>query len=187
VTAGLTLATYKYFAIKVTPRFTKMVIIATMGFAGVILINFIASLFGFNSGIGGFGVMGLVTGPLWGRKAWGVWWQWDAKLTMALLLEMIFLGYQLVRRYGGPGSDKMSAALAVFGMVNVPFVYWSVNIWRTVHPKTSVVPTLGPGMFGAFWFSVLSFMLLFSLLMTLRLRLERQRAVLDELYLAEEP
>jgi heme exporter protein C len=134
-----------------------------------------------------FGVMGLVTGPLWGRKAWGVWWQWDAKLTMALLLEMIFLGYQLVRRYGGPGSDKMSAALAVFGMVNVPFVYWSVNIWRTVHPKTSVVPTLGPGMFGAFWFSVLSFMLLFSLLMTLRLRLERQRAVLDELYLAEEP
>jgi heme exporter protein C len=106
---------------------------------------------------------------------------------MALLLEMIFLGYQLVRRYGGPGSDKMSAALAVFGMVNVPFVYWSVNIWRTVHPKTSVVPTLGPGMFGAFWFSVLSFMLLFSLLMTLRLRLERQRAVLDELYLAEEP
>jgi heme exporter protein C len=134
-----------------------------------------------------FGVMGLVTGPLWGRKAWGVWWQWDAKLTMALLLEMIFLGYQLVRRYGGPGSDKMSAALAVFGMVNVPFVYWSVNIWRTVHPKTSVVPTLGPGMFGAFWFSVLSFMLLFSLLMTLRLRLERQRAVLDELYLAQEP
>jgi len=134
-----------------------------------------------------FGVMGLVTGPLWGRKAWGVWWQWDAKLTMALLLEMIFLGYQLVRRYGGPGSDKMSAALAVFGMVNVPFVYWSVNIWRTVHPKTSVVPTLGPGMFGAFWFSVLSFMMLFSLLMTLRLRLERQRAVLDELYLAEEP
>jgi heme exporter protein C len=134
-----------------------------------------------------FGLMGLVTGPLWGRKAWGVWWQWDAKLTMALLLEMIFLGYQLVRKYGGPGSDKMSAALAIFGMVNVPFVYYSVEIWRTVHPKTSVVPTLGPGMFGAFWFSVCSFMLLFSLLMTMRLRLERGRAVLDELYLAEEP
>ena len=128
-----------------------------------------------------FGLMGLVTGPLWGRKAWGVWWQWDAKLTMALLLEMIFLGYQLVRKYGGPGSDKMSAALAIFGMVNVPFVYYSVEIWRTVHPKTSVVPTLGPGMFGAFWFSVC------SLLLTMRLRLERERAVLDELYLAEEP
>jgi heme exporter protein C len=133
-----------------------------------------------------FGLMGLVTGPLWGRKAWGVWWQWDAKLTMALLLEMIFLGYLLVRKYGGPGSDKMSAALAVFGMLNVPFVYWSVNIWRTVHPKTSVVPSLGPGMFGAFWFSVAAFMMLFALLLALRVRLEHQRAVLDELYLAEE-
>src|SRR5438105_11886666 len=52
-----------------------------------------------------FGLIGLVTGPLWARKAWGVWWQWDAKLTMALLVEMIFVGYLLVRKYGGPGSD----------------------------------------------------------------------------------
>jgi len=132
-----------------------------------------------------FGLMGLVTGPLWGRKAWGIWWQWDAKLTMALLLETIFLGYLLVRKYGGPGSEKMGAALAVFGMVNVPFVYWSVNIWRTIHPTTNVVPTLGPGMRGAFWFSVCAFMLLFALLMTLRVKLEHQRAALEELYLSE--
>lgn len=133
-----------------------------------------------------FGLMGLVTGPLWGRKAWGVWWQWDAKLTMALLLETVFLGYLLVRKYGGPGSEKMGAALAVFGMINVPFVYWSVNIWRTIHPTTNVVPTLGPGMRGAFWFSVSAFMLLFALLMMLRVRLEHQRAALDELYLSQE-
>ena len=133
-----------------------------------------------------FGVIGLVTGPLWARKAWGVWWQWDARLTMALLLELIFVGYLLVRKYGGPGSDKLGAAMAVFGMANVPFVYVSVNIWRTVHPKTSVVPTLGPGMFGAFWYSVLSFMLLFTLLLTIRFHLEQQRAELDRLYLAEE-
>jgi heme exporter protein C len=133
-----------------------------------------------------FGMMGLVTGPLWGRKAWGVWWQWDARLTMALLLETIFIGYLLVRKYGGPGAEKLGAAMAVFGMLNVPFVYISVNIWRTIHPKTSVVPTLGPGMFGAFWFSVCAFMLLFGLLLALRVRLEHQRAALDELYLAEE-
>ena len=133
-----------------------------------------------------FGAIGLVTGPLWGRKAWGVWWQWDARLTMALLLELIFIGYLLVRKYGGPGSDKLAAAMAVFGMANVPFVYVSVNIWRTVHPKTSVVPTLGPGMFGAFWYSVLSFMLLFALLLTIRFHLEQRRAELDRLYLAEE-
>lgn len=133
-----------------------------------------------------FGLMGLVTGPLWGRKAWGVWWQWDARLTMALLLEVIFIGYLLVRTYGGPGADKLAAAMAVFGMANVPFVYVSVNIWRTIHPRTSVVPSLGPGMFGAFWFSVTAFMLLFAVLLTLRVALERQRAALDELYLASE-
>jgi heme exporter protein C len=133
-----------------------------------------------------FGAIGLVTGPLWGRKAWGVWWQWDARLTMALLLELIFIGYLLVRKYGGPGSDKLAAAMAIFGMANVPFVYVSVNIWRTVHPKTSVVPSLGPGMFGAFWFSALCFMLMFALLLTLRMHLEERRTELDRLYLAEE-
>jgi heme exporter protein C len=133
-----------------------------------------------------FGALGLVTGPLWGRKAWGVWWQWEARLTMAFLLELIFLAYLLVRKYGGPGSEKLSAAMALFGMANVPFVYVSVNIWRTLHPMTTVVPTLGPGMRGAFWFCVAAFMLLFVVLLTLRLRLQEQRAALDELYLAEE-
>ena len=131
-----------------------------------------------------FGLIGLVTGPLWARKAWGVWWQWDARLTMALLVEMIFVGYLLLRKYGGPGSDKLAAAVAIFGMANVPFVYASVNIWRTVHPKTSVVSSLGPGMRGAFWYCVLAFMLLFVLLLMVRIELERRRAELDELYLA---
>src|SRR5439155_13684636 len=58
-----------------------------------------------------FGLMGLVTGPLWGRKAWGVWWQWDARLTLSLLLELIFVAYLLVRKFGGPGSDKLAAAV----------------------------------------------------------------------------
>jgi len=133
-----------------------------------------------------FGTIVLVTGPLWARKSWGVWWQWDARLTMSLLLWLIFVGYLLVRRYGGPGSDKLGAAMALFGMANVPFVYVSVNIWRTLHPKTSVVPSLQAGMFGPFWFSVASFLLLYLLLLTARVHLERQRAALDELFLAEE-
>jgi heme exporter protein C len=133
-----------------------------------------------------FGALGLVTGPLWGRKAWGVWWQWEARLTMAFLLELIFMAYLLVRKYGGPGSEKLAAAMALFGMANVPFVYVSVNIWRTLHPMTTVVPTLGPGMRGAFWFCVAAFMLLFAVLLTLRVRLQEQRATLDDLYLAEE-
>ena len=133
-----------------------------------------------------FGLMGLVTGPLWGRKAWGVWWQWDAKLTIALVLELIFVSYLLVRRYGGPGSDKLAAAVGIFGMAVSPFVYEATNIWRTIDPLTTVVPTLVPGMFGAFWCSSCAFLLLFVLMLMMRVRLEEQRAALDELYLGEE-
>jgi len=133
-----------------------------------------------------FGLMGLVTGPLWGRKAWGVWWQWDARLTMALLLELAFVAYLLVRKYGGPGSDKLAAAVGLFGTAVSPFVYVSVNIWRTIHPKTSVVPTLKAGMFGAFWYSVAAFMLLFIILLTLRVELAARQAEMDALFLAEE-
>jgi heme exporter protein C len=129
-----------------------------------------------------FGLIVLVTGPLWARKAWGVWWEWDARLTSTLLMWMIFVAYLILRRYGGPGAEKLSAGLALFGMANVPFVYVSVNIWRTIHPKTTVVPTLAPGMRGAFWFCMLAFMVLFAVMLKVRVALEHQRARLDELH-----
>jgi heme exporter protein C len=130
-----------------------------------------------------FGLIVLVTGPLWARKAWGVWWQWDARLTSSLVLWMIFVAYLLLRKYGGPGADRLSAGLAMFGMANVPFVYWSVNVWRTLHPKTTVVPTLDPSMRPAFWWSMAAFMLLYVGLLGARVRLEEQRARVEELYL----
>ena len=132
------------------------------------------------------GLIVLVTGPLWARKAWGVWWQWDARLTSTLVMWMIFNAYLLLRRYGGPGSDRLSAAVALFGMANVPFVYWSVNVWRTLHPKTSVIPSLVPGMRGPFWFCVVAFLLLTVVLLATRTELEKRRQELDELYLAAE-
>jgi heme exporter protein C len=127
-----------------------------------------------------------VTGPIWARKAWGVWWEWDARLTSSLLLWMIFVAYLMVRRFGGPGSEKLAAAMALFGMANVPFVYVSVNYWRTLHPKTSVVMTLAPGMRGPFWFCVAAFAILYVLLLTLRKRLEDRQAMVEQLYLAVE-
>ena len=133
-----------------------------------------------------FGLIVLVTGPLWARKAWGVWWQWDARLTSTLLMWMIFLAYLVVRRYGGPGSAKLGAAMALFGMANVPFVYISVNIWRTIHPTTRVVPQLAPEMKGPFWFSVVAFLLLYLLILAARVRLEARRTELEEAFLAAE-
>jgi heme exporter protein C len=131
-----------------------------------------------------FGAIALVTGPLWARKTWGVWWQWDVRLTSSLLGWMIGVAYLLVRRYAGPGSDKLAAGLALFGIANVPFIYISVNYWRTIHPPTSVVPRL-PLSFGVpFYLSVTAFTLLFVLLLRLRVHLEEQRARMDSLYLS---
>jgi heme exporter protein C len=132
------------------------------------------------------GLLVLVTGPLWARKAWGVWWQWDARLTSTLVMWMIFNAYLLLRRYGGAGSERLAAAVALFGMANVPFVYWSVNVWRTLHPKTSVIPSLQPGMRGTFWFCVAAFLLLSTVILALRTELEKRRQELDALYLAAE-
>jgi heme exporter protein C len=133
-----------------------------------------------------FGAITLVTGPLWARKSWGVWWQWDVRLTSSLMMWMIFVAYLLVRKYGGAGAEKLAAGLALFGMANVPFVYISVNYWRTIHPPTTVVPTLPVSMGGPFWFCLIAFLLLFVVLLQLRVRLERQRAQVDTLYLALE-
>ena len=111
VTAGLTLATYKYFAIKVTPRFTKMVIIATMGFVGVLVINFIASLFGFNSGIAGFGAMGLLFAAIGAGLA---------VFNLILDFDMIEQGV----RHGAPQNEAWRAA---FGLtVTLVWLYWNI-------------------------------------------------------------
>jgi heme exporter protein C len=133
-----------------------------------------------------FGALTLLTGPLWARKAWGVWWVWDARLTSSLMTFLIFVAYLILRRFGGPGSEKLAAGLAVFGMANVPFIYVSVNYWRTLHPKTSVVPTLPVEMGRPLWFCVVAFLLLFLALLSLRARLERQRWRIDGLYLAQD-
>ena len=134
-----------------------------------------------------FGLMGLITGPLWAIKAWGVWWQWDARLTMALILELTFIAYMLLRAYGGPGSEKLASGIGLFGMANVPFVYISVNVWRTIHPSTSVLPSLpssAPGMFVPMVWCMLAFLMLFLLLLSLRVRLERCRHYVEALHLA---
>ena len=133
-----------------------------------------------------FGLMGLGTGPLWARKAWGVWWQWDVRLTSALLMELIFVAYLLVRRYGGPGSEKLASATALFGTATAPFVYKSVDIWRTVHPKTTVVPTLPSSLGAPLALTSAAFVLLFVVLLTLRVELAERQAELDEMYLALE-
>jgi heme exporter protein C len=114
-----------------------------------------------------------ITGPLWGRKV-GCLVVVGRARTSALVLWLVRV-LPALRRFGGPGSERLSAAIGLFGMFNTPFVYWSVNLWRTLHPKTSVVPTLPVAMGLPLWFSTAAFLGLFTLLLTMT-RLERRRA-----------
>ncbi|MFC0627732.1 Bax inhibitor-1/YccA family protein [Kribbella deserti] len=111
VTTGITLATYKYFNIKVTARFTRMVMIATMGFAGVILINFIASMLGFSSGIGGFGAMGLLF----------------AAIGAGLAVFNLILDFDMIERGVAAGAPQNEAWRAAFGLtVTLVWLYWNL-------------------------------------------------------------
>ena len=133
-----------------------------------------------------FGIIVLITGPLWARKAWGIWWQWDVRLTMTLVMWMVFVAYLLLRRFGGPGSEVLAAAVGLFGMALVPFIYISVNYWRTIHPTTNVVPSLPRAMAAPFWWSMVAFVLLFAAVLIVRVRLESSRAALENAYAALE-
>lgn len=132
------------------------------------------------------GLITLVTGPLWARKAWGTWWVWEARLTISLVMWMVFISYLMLRRFGGPGSETLAAAVSVFGMALVPFVYWSVNLWRTMHPLTSVVPTLPSSMARPILWCFVEFLCLYTGLLLIRVRLARLQARLEDAYLALE-
>ena len=130
-----------------------------------------------------FGFIVLFTGPLWARKAWGIWWDWqDVRLTTTLIMWMIFVAYLLLRRFGGPGSELLAAASGLFGAALVPFVYVSANYWNKRHPETTVVSSLPPDMAFVLRWSMLGFLLLFLGLLIVRTQLELARHRLEEAY-----
>ena len=129
-----------------------------------------------------FGAVVLLTGSIWARAAWGVWWHWEPRLTMSLLLWVILVGYVLVRRFAGPSGDRVAAGMAIFGMIGVPFIY--VLVGSDSHPNSGangVVATLPPEMRAAFWLSVASFLMWFLALMMTRLESTRAERELREL------
>jgi heme exporter protein C len=121
----------------------------------------------------------LLTGPLWARKAWGVWWTWDPRLTTTLLSGMIFAAYLALRSMGESGEveKRFAAGLALLGLVNLPLIHYSVQRWRGVHP--TVITGKGGGleseMYWALGLSFLAFTGLAVLLIWARASLERQR------------
>jgi len=134
-----------------------------------------------------FGAMVLVTGPLWGWKAWGKPWVWDVRLTSSLLLWMVILAYLAVRAFAGAGARTLAAGLSIFSVVQVPLIYYAVDLWRGTHPERLVAKgALDPQMRAALYTCTFGFLLLFAVLYAARLRLGRAQARLDELWLRVE-
>ena len=129
-----------------------------------------------------FGAVVLVTGSIWAKAAWDVWWNWEPRLTISLLLWLMLVGYVLVRRFAGPSADRIAAGMAIFAGVSSYFVYTMVG--QDSHPASGangVVATLGPGMRGAFWLSVASFLCWYVALVILRVQSTRAERELREL------
>lgn len=134
-----------------------------------------------------FGIEVLVTGPLWAWKAWGTPWVWDVRLTSTLLLWLVFLAYLMVRAFGGGSSRALSAGLAIFGVIQIPLIYFAVDLWRGTHPPRLVAKGgLDGDMRLALFTASFGFVFLFAALYALRLSLGRDRARLDDLHLLAE-
>jgi heme exporter protein C len=125
----------------------------------------------------------LVTGPIWARPVWGIWWTWDLRLTLTLVLWLIYVSYLMLRRFSSSGQTPMMAAvLAVLGALDVPLVYFSIWFFRTQHPQ----PVLGgggsidPRMLHVLLMNWLAFMCLATLVCWSRYRLEILRRQAEE-------
>jgi heme exporter protein C len=128
-----------------------------------------------------FGAIVLVTGSIWARAAWSTWWVWEPRLVTSLLLWLIMVGYVLVRRFAGIGSERIGAGLAIFGTVGIPLIYKGVSAGDR-HPQAKVVQTLDSTMQLTFWLSVLTFFLVFLAFVIVRVQNARAERQLREIH-----
>ncbi|MET0413122.1 MAG: cytochrome c biogenesis protein CcsA [Polyangiaceae bacterium] len=133
-----------------------------------------------------FGALVLVSGPLWAKKAWGVYWTWDPRLTTVLLTELIFVAIVLLRAFTGDGRAErvFAAALGVLGTVTLPIIHYSVKQWGGNHP--TVVSSGGgglghPAMYHALWLGSWAITVLFvPLVVWLRARSALLQSSIDK-------
>jgi heme exporter protein C len=132
--------------------------------------------------LAGLGV--LITGPIWGDATWGTPWTGDARQVSTALLWLVFVAYLLVRRYGPPNSERLAAALAIFGAIDVPIIYYAVKIWKTTHPTTDVVGSLPPQMWNSLWIALVALVAMAVALLITRIRQEMNAIALDDAWIA---
>ncbi len=124
--------------------------------------------------------LGMFSGSLWGREAWGIWWTWDPRLITTLLLWLIYVSYLFVRNVSaGGGRATICAVLAIFGFCDIPIVYMSTRWWRTQHPGPvfggGANSGIAPSMQMPVWWNVLAWVAWGLLIASIRYAAELQR------------
>ena len=128
-----------------------------------------------------FGIVVFTTGPIWARSAWNTWWNWEPRLTSTLILWLTYIGYLILRSALAEEKKRIYAAvLGIIGFLNVPIVYYSVELWQGgLHPDTSTKMNLPPTMQVAWLISWFALTLLYLFLLMFRYRAEQMKLELE--------
>ena len=133
----------------------------------------------------------LVTGAIWGKPVWGVWWTWDPKLTTTLVLWFIYVGYLMMRAYGPSGSQgkRFASVIALIGAIDAPIIYMASIWWRTAHPALNIGPAaeeseaIGDSrIYLTLLVSVITFTVMYVYLLIERYSMRKSESDLDELH-----
>lgn len=133
-----------------------------------------------------FLAVNLVTGSIWARVIWGVWWAWDPRLTSALICWILYAGYMILRQALEEPTQRatFAAVYSIFAFTDVPIVYFSIRWWRTIHPQPVFFSK--EGSFPADWsralmINMVAIFLLYAVLTMIRLRQEQTQREIDYL------
>ena len=136
-----------------------------------------------------FAAVNLITGMIWGRIIWGIWWAWDPRLTWALISWLVYFGYLMLRNAIDDPTEraKNSAVLSIFASASVAITWKAIVWWRTQHPgpvlsiRTGGVQKIDPAMENMLYWNALALLLLGIIFMLVRLRQEEAQREIDAL------
>ena len=130
----------------------------------------------------------LISGPIWAKPAWGIYWTWDARLTSTFVLWLLYISYLLLRTLVEEPDRRalLSALFGIFAFIDVPIVFGAIRWWRTQHPAPVIMggpnSGLAPGMRPTFYFAVLAMHIFMWFLISERYALEKMRSEVEVLH-----
>lgn len=131
-----------------------------------------------------FTTLFLITGVIWAKPVWGVWWTWDARLTAAMVLWLMYLAYLIIRPFTDDEQRgaRFAAIIGIVGFIDVPIVALAVTLWRTQHPSAIIFEGgLAPSMLATLLVTLAAFTLLYLLILILRVSIKKDEVEIKRL------